>query len=102
MAVSAVMAAVSTGVAAATGGALMTVGFLTSMGIGALAQNFLISTAMGAALNALSPKPSAPSNSASRGYSITGESGAALDHQIIYGTAKAVSYTHLTLPTKLL
>jgi hypothetical protein len=88
MAVSAVMAAVSTGVAAATGGALMTVGFLTSMGIGALAQNFLISTAMGAALNALSPKPSAPSNSASRGYSITGESGAAIDHQIIYGTAK--------------
>ena len=86
MAVSAVMAAVSTGVAAATGGALMTVGFLTSMGIGALAQNFLISTAMGAALNALSPKPQTAS--ATRGYSIAGESGAALDHQIIYGTSK--------------
>ena len=86
MAVSAVMAAVSTGVAAATGGALMTVGFLTSMGIGALAQNFLISTAMGAALNALAPKP--PTASATRGYSISGESGAALDHQIIYGESK--------------
>ena len=86
MPVSAVIAAISTFTAVATGGALMSVGFLTSMGIGAIAQNFLISTAMGAALNALAPKP--PTASATRGYSIAGESGAALDHQIIYGTAK--------------
>jgi hypothetical protein len=86
MPVSAVIAAISTFTAVATGGALMTVGFLTTMGIGAIAQNFLIATAMGAALNALAPKP--PTASATRGYSIAGESGAAIDHQIIYGESK--------------
>lgn len=53
--------------------------------MGAAATAFLISTAMGAALNALSPKPN---TSATRGYSLGGESGAALDHQIIYGETK--------------
>lgn len=45
---------------------------------------FLVSTAIGVALYALSPKPS----SGSGGYSIRGESGSALDHQIIYGETK--------------
>jgi hypothetical protein len=40
---------------------------------------------MGVALNALTPKPSL---GGSRGYSIAGESGAALDHQIIYGEVR--------------
>ena len=52
-----------------------------------LAANFLISTAMGLVLNALSPKVGATS-SANRGYSISGESGAAVDHQIIYGRSR--------------
>lgn len=75
MAVAAVMGAMSAGTAALTGAALFGGSFLT---------HFLITTAMGAALNALSPKPS----SGSRGYSITGETGSALDHQIIYGRMK--------------
>jgi hypothetical protein len=41
---------------------------------------------MGVALNALTPKPSL--GATSRGYSIAGESGAALDHQIIYGEVR--------------
>jgi hypothetical protein len=60
-----------------------------------IAANFLISTAMGLALNALAPKTSTSANavanstsSASRGYSISGESGAAVDHQIIYGRSR--------------
>lgn len=77
MAISAVVAALSTGVTAIAGGALLG---------GTLLSHFLISTAMGAALNALTPKPQ--TGSATRGYSITGESGAALDHQIIYGETK--------------
>jgi hypothetical protein len=82
MAVSAVMAAVSTGAAALAGGAFMSV---AAIGLTGAFGHFLISTAMGAALNALTPKPSMGS---SRGYSISGESGAALDHQIIYGEAR--------------
>lgn len=85
MAVSAVMAAVSTGVTALSGGALMG-GFLLGAGMaGTLMTNFLVSTAMGAALNALTPKPNL---GGTRGYSISGESGAALDHQIIYGRTR--------------
>jgi len=63
--------------------------------VGTIAANFLISTAMGLALNALAPKTSTSANavanstsSASRGYSISGESGAAVDHQIIYGRSR--------------
>lgn len=84
MAVSAVVAAVSTGVTALTGGAFMGI---AALGLTASAfSHFLISTAMGAALNALAPKPSL--SGISRGYSINGESGAALDHQIIYGRTR--------------
>ena len=68
---------------------------LSSITIGSIIGNFLISTAMGLALNALSPKTSTSANSvansassASRGYSIAGESGAAVDHQIIYGRSR--------------
>jgi hypothetical protein len=86
MAISAVMAAVSTGVTALAGGTFLGI---ASLGLTGAFGHFLISTAMGAALNALSPKPNFSSlNSASRGYSIAGESGAALDHQIIYGEAR--------------
>jgi hypothetical protein len=77
MAVSAVMAAVSTASVAMTTGSFI---------LGSALTHFLISTAMGAALNALSPKPKM--STASRGYSINGESGSALDHQIIYGTSR--------------
>lgn len=76
MAVSAVVAAFSTATVAATTGAFI---------LGSALTHFLISTAMGAALNALAPKPNVGS---SRGYSISGESGAALDHQIIYGRVR--------------
>lgn len=77
MAVSAVMAAISTATTAFTTGAFI---------LGSALTHFLVSTAMGAALNALSPKPKLASSS--RGYSINGESGSALDHQIIYGTVR--------------
>jgi hypothetical protein len=82
MAVSAVMAALSTGVTALSGGAFLGI---ASLGLTGAFGHFLISTAMGAALNALTPKPSL---GGSRGYSIAGESGAALDHQIIYGEVR--------------
>jgi hypothetical protein len=75
MAISAVMAAVATGAGVITG----------TIALSSALTYFLVSTAMGAALNALTPKPSLGS---SRGYSIAGESGAALDHQIIYGEVR--------------
>lgn len=77
MAISAVAAAVSTASVAFTTGTFI---------LGSALTHFLVSTAMGAALNALAPKPSAAGSS--RGYSIAGESGAALDHQIIYGETR--------------
>lgn len=83
MAISAAVAAVSTGVAvgtAAIAGTAFT--FLGLTGFAAVAASFAVGTALGAALNALAPKPSFAST---RGFSIGGESGAALDHQIIYG-----------------
>jgi hypothetical protein len=87
MAVSAVMGALSAGATALSGGALMG-GFLLGAGaLGTAMTHFLVSTAMGAALNALTPKPTI-SNRGSRGYSLTGESGSAVDHQIIYGMAR--------------
>jgi hypothetical protein len=80
MAISALMGAIST--------AGVALGFVTPvLGLG-LAGHFLVTTAMGAALNALAPKPKAPNLSASQGYQISGTSGAALDHQIIYGEAR--------------
>jgi hypothetical protein len=71
---------------ALSGGTLLG-GFLLGAGAaGTFFTHFLISTAMGVALNALTPKPSL--GATSRGYSIAGESGAALDHQIIYGEVR--------------
>jgi hypothetical protein len=78
MAVSALVAAISTGVTALTGGTLL---------LGSIASHFLITTAMGAALNALTPKPKSGASGAG-GYSLQGQSGAALDHQIIYGETR--------------
>jgi hypothetical protein len=83
MAISAVLGALSAGTAALTGGVLIG-GFLVG-GAGTILTHFLVSTAMGAALNALSPKPSSGS---SRGYTLSGISGSNLDHQIIYGRVK--------------
>jgi hypothetical protein len=82
MAVSAVMAAVSTGVTALSGGAFLGI---AAIGLTGAFGHFLITTAMGAALNALSPKPNL---GGTRGYSLAGESGSALDHQIIYGRTR--------------
>lgn len=85
MAISAVMGALSAGTTLLSGGTLMG-GFLLGAGAaGTLFTHFLVSTAMGAALNALTPKPSL---GGSRGYSLTGASGSALDHQIIYGKVR--------------
>lgn len=84
MAVALVGAAISTagvalGLVAPIGGFL---------GIGVLAGHFLVTTAMGAALNALTPKPKFSGASGPRGFNLRGESGAALDHQVIYGEAR--------------
>jgi hypothetical protein len=50
--------------------------------------HFLVSTAMGAALRALTPKPSlGGANAANRGYQVT-QRGAAVDHQVIYGQTR--------------
>ena len=70
------MVSTSFAVAAGTGTYIM----------GSFASHFLVTTALGAALNALTPKPSS-SVGASRGYQVT-QTGSALDHQIIYGRAK--------------
>lgn len=77
MAVSAVIAAASTAAGVVAG----------TIAISSAFTYFLVSTAMGAALNALTPKPTI-SNRGSRGYSLNGESGSAVDHQIIYGMAR--------------
>ena len=71
-----VMGALSTGTAA--------LGLSTVIG-GSLMTHFLVTTAMGAAINALTPKPS--SVSAQQGYNVTSTSSVA-DHQIIYGMTK--------------
>ena len=76
MAVAAGMALVSTllqgaAVAAGTGAFLL--------GGTALSTHFLVTTALGAALNALTPKPSF--SGTNRGYQVT-QNGSALDHQV--------------------
>ena len=81
MAISALVAAISTGVGVVAG----------NIAISSAFTYFLLSTAMGAALNALTPKPSSSPSSLGRssgGYSLQGTSGSALDHQIIYGETK--------------
>ena len=82
MAISAGMAIMSTATASFTGALIG----------GSIMTHFLVTTAMGAALNALTPKPSIPnvstgSNAANRGYQISSR-GSAQNHQIIYGQTK--------------
>ena len=76
MAVSAVVALAST--AAASAGAIIA----GTMTLSAFATAFAVNFALGAALKALSPKPSL--GGANRGYQTTAI-GTAIDHQIIYG-----------------
>ena len=74
---------------AAIGGAIVStlVGvFTNTIAVGSALTSLLVSTALGAALNALTPKPSIKSGGG--GYSIQGAFGSALDHQIIYGETR--------------
>ena len=59
-------------------------GFGFSMTLGAFGTKFLVSTAIGAAINALTPKPTTPG---AAGYTVTAR-GSNLDHQIIYGQTR--------------
>ena len=74
MAIVATAAAISTGTAVAAG----TVAFT----FGAIATSFAVNFALGAAMQALAPKPTI--SGANRGYQ-TNSIGPAQDHQIIYG-----------------
>jgi len=87
MAVAAGMALLSTGVGVASGGTLAfgAVFGATAGTFAYAATHFLVTTALGAALNALTPKPSF--SGTNRGYQVT-QNGSALDHQVIYGRAK--------------
>ena len=83
MAVSAGMALLSTAVTAATGpaavfgfGSVLT--FLSPM-----LSHFVVTTALGAAIRALTPRPSGGNT----GYKVT-QIGSAVDHQVIYGKTK--------------
>ena len=83
MAVSAGMALLSTGMGLATGGTLAFGSTLGFLGLGAAASHFLVTTALGAALNALTPRPSGPRGGYQRNFK-----SAAADHAIIYGESK--------------
>jgi len=87
MAISAGMALASTAVGAATSslafGATL-FGVTATLGMQAL-SHFLVTTALGSALSALTPKPSTAGTN--RGYQVT-QNGSALDHQIVYGRVK--------------
>ena len=83
MAISVGMAIASTATTALTGGAFLG-GFLVA-GSGTWLTHFLVTTALGAALNALTPKPKV--SGANRGYQVN-QRGSALDHQIIYGKSR--------------
>jgi len=79
MAISAAVALMSTATT------YLTVGFVTTQ---AMITHFLVTTAMGAALKALTPTPSlGGANAANRGYQVT-QRGAATDHQVIYGQTR--------------
>ena len=83
MAVSAVMALASTGMAAASGTLLA-----GALGMSAFMTTFAVNFALGAALKALTPKPSVGGiGGSNRGYQTTAI-GTALDHQIIYGKVR--------------
>lgn len=85
MAVSAIIGLVSALTTSAAGGALAG-GFLLGAGAaGTIFTHFLVTTAIGAALSALTPKPS--SRAGTGGYNAT-SSGANLDWQVIYGETK--------------
>ena len=82
-------ALLSTATSVAAAGSVAAFTFMGLQGVGAVAASFLVSTAMGAALNALTPKPSSSlGRFGGGGYSLQGTSGSALDHQIIYGETK--------------
>lgn len=78
MAISAGAALLSTAVAGVTGAALIG---------GSLITHFLVTTAIGAAINALTPKPEFSTTASATGYSVTTTSSIA-DHQIIYGETR--------------
>lgn len=78
MAISAGAALLSTAVAGFTGAALIG---------GSLITHFLVTTAIGAAINALTPKPEFSATAAATGYNVTTTSSIA-DHQIIYGETR--------------
>ena len=80
MAVSAAMALASTGMAAASGTLIA-----GALGMSAFMTTFAVNFALGAALKALTPKPSI--GGSNRGYQTTAI-GTALDHQIIYGKVR--------------
>lgn len=86
MAITAIVAAISTATAVAGAGSIAAFTFAGYAGFAAVAASFLVTTAMGAALNALTPKPKL--GAGSQGYSLSGQSGSALDHQIVYGEAR--------------
>lgn len=97
MAVSAVVALASSATAAFTG-TLMTAAF----GMSAFMTTFAVNFAIGAALKALSPKPSlnglGNGQGANRGYQVNSR-GSALDHQVIYGRVRvggAILYDEAT------
>jgi len=78
MAISAGMALISTAVGVAVG----------TIAVSSALTYFLVTTAMGAALNALTPKPSIQAPTAAQtGYNVTTTSSVA-DHQIVYGKTK--------------
>lgn len=83
MAISAIMGAISTAVAVVSSATPFV--FLGLTGATAIAARFLVTTALGALLNSLTPKPNLRGTS---GYSLSGASGSALDHQIVYGEAR--------------
>lgn len=84
MAISAIVAAISTATTALTGGALISFGLT---GFAGIASHFLVTTALGAALNALTPQPS---QSGLGGYGVNAV-GSNLDRQIIYGQTRVAS-----------
>ena len=77
------MALLSTATAAISGTGFIG-GFLVAGGVGTMLTHFLVTSAIGLAINALTPKPS---SAAPSGYNVT-QTGSALDHQIVYGEAK--------------
>ena len=87
MAITAIIAAISTASAVIGAGSVAAFTFAGFTGLTAVAASFLVTTAMGAALNALTPKPKLGA-AGQQGYSLRGESGAALDHQVVYGEAR--------------